>query len=255
MRAWVAVACGVVLLAAALLVEAPAGLVDWRIAALTGDRVHVANARGTLWNGSGDLVTSGSTMRRHITWRLEPFPLVRGELRGTLAGGGEIEHTGNFLFAHDRVELTGFDLALPMEALLRTAGAPALIASAGGDVGVRLDRFVRDGDSLDVALAVKWRNASLPALGASPRVMLGDVHCKLSGSGHEVSGPLANDGGEVEIGGTVTAVAGEAPRVVANIKPRPSLERERASLLAAALSTLGPADGEGRVRIAWPPAR
>jgi general secretion pathway protein N len=252
MRLWVAVVCGVALVVAALIVEAPASVADWRLGAMTGDRLHIANASGTLWDGSGDLLASGSSVRRHIAWRLERWPLLRGELRGTLATDADDDRVGSFVVDHAKVELEGFELAMPMEALLRAAGAPPLIASAGGDFGVHVDRFVRDADALDVALAVQWRNASLPGLGPFARVMLGDIHTELSGRGREVSGPLANTGGEVEIDGTVTAVADGAPRVEATIRPRAGIDRERASTLALALSALGPADAEGRVRVAWP---
>ena len=252
MRPWVAVACGVALVVAALIVEAPASVADWRLGAITGDRLHIANASGTLWNGAGDLVASGSSLRRHIVWRLERVPLLRGELRGTLATDAEADRVGSFIVGHDKVELEGFELDLPMEALLRAAGAPSLIASAGGDFGIHIDRFVRDADALDVALALQWRNASLPGLGPFARVMLGDVHVELSGRGREVSGPLANTGGEVEIDGTLTTVVDGTSRVEATLRPRTGIDRDRASTLALALSALGPADAEGRVRVKWP---
>ena len=55
--------------------------------------------------------------------------------------------------------------------------------------------------------------------------------------------------------GTVTAVAGGAPRVEASIRPRAGIDRERAASLSAALSTLGRPDAQSRYRIAWPVAR
>jgi general secretion pathway protein N len=253
MRLWVAVAGGVVLLAAALIVAAPASLLDVRVASISGDRVRIANASGTIWRGSGDLVASGSGMREHIAWRLEPWALLRGEARGTIMT--DVDRGGSFVVGRDRIELEGLDWAMPMEALLRAAGAPSLIAAAGGDFAVHVDRFIRDDDALDVALAVQWHNASLPGLGPFARVMLGDVRVEMSGRGHEVSGPLNNSGGEVEIDGTVTAVAGSVPRVEASIRPRAGVDRERAASLAAALSTLGQPDPRGGYRIAWPVTR
>ena len=252
MRPWVAVVCGVVLVAAALIVEAPASVADWRLGAMTGNRLHIANPSGTLWNGSGELVASGSSVQRHIAWRLESWPLLSGELRGTLATDADADRVGSFAVGHDKIALEGFELAMPMEALLRATGAPSIIASAGGDLGIHIDRFVRDAEALDVALAVQWRNASLPGVGPFARVMLGDVHAELSGRGREVSGPLDNDGGELELHGTLTAVADGQPRVDASIRPRAGLDRDRASTLALALSALGPADAEGRVRVVWP---
>jgi len=253
MRLWVAVVGGLVLLAAALIVAAPASLLDARLASISGDRVRIAGASGTLWRGSGDLVASGSGVREHIAWRLAPWALLHGEARGTVTT--DVDRGGSFVFSRNRIELEGLDWAMPMEALLRAAGAPSLIAAAGGDFGIHVDRLIRDDDALDIALAAQWRNASLPALGPFARVMLGDVRIEMSGRGREVSGPLTNTGGEVEIDGTVTAVAGGAPRVEASIRPRAGIDRERAASLAAALSTLGQPDPQGGYRIAWPVAR
>lgn len=250
MRLWLAVLGGVALLAAALVVTVPASLLDARLASISGDRVRIADATGTLWRGSGDLVASGSGVREHIAWRLEPWALLRGEARGTITT--DVDRGGSFVVSRNRVELEGLDWAMPMEALLRAAGAPSLVAAAGGDFGIHVDRLIRDDDALDLALAAQWRNASLPALGPFPRVMLGDVHVEMSGRGREVAGPLTNTGGEVEIDGTVTAVAGGAPRVEASIRPRAGIDRDRASALALALSALGPVDAEGRVRLVWP---
>jgi hypothetical protein len=253
MRLWVAVVCGIALLAAALLVAAPASLLDVRLAAISSDRVRIVNATGTLWRGSGDLIASGSNVREHIAWRLEPWALLRGETRGTITT--DVDRSGNFVFSNSRIEVDGLDWAIPMEALLRAAGAPGLIAAAGGDFDIHVDRFIRDDETFDIALAAQWRNASLPALGPFARVMLGDVSVEMSGRGREVSGPLTNTGGEVEIAGTVTAVAGATPRVEASLRPRAGIDRDRAATLAAALSTLGQPDARGGYRIAWPVAR
>jgi hypothetical protein len=251
MRPWVAVLCGVALIVAAALALAPASLLDARIAALSGGRARIANASGTLWNGSGELVLQGSE-RRAIAWHLDPRSLFRGEVRGTFANDGDPNRGAQFVVGRDKLELDGFDLSMPMSALLRAAGAPAFLSNVGGDVGLRVDRFNRGADMLDVQAAMQWRGASLPAFGPYPSVELGDVHAELAGSGPEVSGPIANSGGELEIEGTVTATASGTPRLDARIRPREGLDPNRAQAIAAALATVGSPDPRGGYRLVWP---
>ena len=84
-----------------------------------------------------------------------------------------------------------------METLLRMLGAPSLLASAGGEVTLRVDRLVRGADTLDAQLAMMWSNASLPSQSRDLRIALGDVRAELSGQGREVPGTIQNTGGDV----------------------------------------------------------
>jgi hypothetical protein len=86
MRTAIAVAIAVVAFAAALLLEAPASLLDARLASISDGRVRIAHAAGTLWRGSGDLVLAAGGPQRPVAWRIEAWPLLRGELRGSFTG-------------------------------------------------------------------------------------------------------------------------------------------------------------------------
>jgi hypothetical protein len=254
MRPWIAIGCGVMLVILAAVALAPASLLDARLDAISGGRARIANASGTLWKGSGELILQ-SGERRSVAWRIDPWQLLRGEVRGTFANDGDPRHGAEFTIGRGKLELEGFDLSMPMSALLRAAGAPSLLSSVGGDVGVHVDRFVRDADALDVQLAMQWRNASLPGLGPYPSMALGDVHTEVSGRGPEVSGPIANSGGDVELEGTLTATASGAARVDARIAPRAGLDPNRAAAISAALATVGSPDPRGGYRVVWPRAR
>jgi Type II secretion system (T2SS), protein N len=248
MRTWVAILCGVVLLVLALVALAPAGLLEGRIDAMLGNNVRLANASGTLWNGSGELVLPTGE-RRPIAWKIDALPLLRGELRGSFGGNGDPASGTRFSIDNKRVELGGFKLNLPAETVLRSIGAPSLF-SAAGDVSLQVDRALRDPGALDVQLAMQWRNASVAGPGAS--LALGDVTTELVGRGPQVTGPIANTGGEVEISGTVTAASEGPPRVDMVVRPRAGLDRDRATAIAGALSALGPPDAQGGYRIVWP---
>ena len=251
MRIALAVVVAVIAVAVALLFLAPASLLDARLASISGGRVRIANAEGTLWRGSGDLVLPAGGARRPVTWSIDPWPLLRGELRGSFTDTADSQRVATFDASGKEFQLHGLDFGLPMAALLRTLGAPSYLASAGGDVTLHVDRFVRGADALDAQVAVQWSNASVPGQGADLRIALGDVQGELSGIGREVPGTIENSGGEVEIRGTVGAAANGSMRVDLAVRPREGVARDRAAAIAATLGLIGTPDGRGGYRVAW----
>lgn len=249
MRTGVAVAVAVVAFAAALILEAPASLLDARLAAISDGRVRIAHADGTLWRGSGDLVLPAGGARQPVTWRIEAWPMLRGELRGSFTGA-ESQRIATFDAGGDHIELRGVDLALPIEALLKTLGAPSFLATAGGEVTLHVERLSRGPDALDAQVAVQWSDASVPGQRAD-RIALGDVRAELAGIGHEVPGTIVNSGGEVGIQGTLGASADGSARVDIEVRPREGIAPERAAAIAATLGLVGSPDGKGGYRIAW----
>jgi len=249
MRPWLAIVCGISLLAVALIVEAPASLLELYLAAIAGGRIHVANTSGTLWRGAGELVLADGD-RRRIAWRLDPWALLGGEVRGSLSGEGTAPDA-RFAVDGSKLELDGFALTMPIAELQRAAGVSSTLASAGGEIAIRVDRLVRDTGAIDVQLALQWRDASIAGPGAYPRIALGEIQAELSGRGREVSGPVTNRGGEVEIDGRVTASAAGRQRIEASIRPRPGIDKGHAEAIVAVLSAIGTPDAQGGYRIAW----
>ena len=250
MRTAIAVAIAIVAFAAALIFLAPASLLDARLASISDGRVRIAHAAGTLWRGSGDLVLADGT-QRPVSWSIEAWPLLRGELRGSFTGSADSQRIGTFDASGDKLELHGIELAVPMEALLRTLGAPSILASAGGEVTLRVDRLVRGADTLDAQLGLLWSNASLPSQRPDLRIALGDVRAELSGQGREVPGTIQNSGGDVDLRGTLSAAANGSARVDLAVKPREGIARDRADAIATALGLIGSPDGQGGYRVSW----
>jgi len=249
MRTGIAVAVAVVALAAALIFEAPASLLDARLAAISQGRVRIANATGTLWRGSGDLVLSGGT-RQAVAWQIDAWPLLRGELRGSFTDAASSQSVASFDAGGDHIELRGVDLALPMEALLRTLGAPSFLATAGGEVTLHVERLSRGPDALDAQATLQWSDASVPGQRAD-RIALGDVRAELAGIGHEVPGTIVNSGGEVAIQGTLSVSADGSARVGIEVRPREGIAPQRADAIVATLGLVGNPDGKGGYRLAW----
>jgi hypothetical protein len=247
MRFLLALAIAAALLAGALLVAAPATLLDARLAALSDGHLRVANASGTLWNGSGELVLLPAGTRQPLRWHLDAWPLLRGELRVTLAAEGQ-GVPATVVYGRNHLELRTLALTLPVESVLPLATTAKL--ALGGTLLVQVDHLLWVGDALDAQLTVQWQDASVPAPGAEVPIALGDVHIDLGGRGSELAGPVSNRGGEVDISGQVTVAAAGAARLEANLRPR-AAERERSDLVTGALATLGVPDGQGGYRVGW----
>ena len=252
MRAWLAVAAGASLLAIAVAISAPAALLDDRIAAATDGRVRIAGATGTVWNGAGDLVLLPRGTRRPLAWHIDAWPLLTGEVRGTVTTDSGSAQRAAFAYSRGHVSLGGFDADLPMNTLLQSAGVPAALGTAGGLLTAHVVRFVQTPGVIEADVALHWQDASLPAPAPGVRIGLGDVRLELRGNGPEVGGPLSNNGGDVEIAGRVTLSAALMPKIDATIRPRAAVDRDRADAIGASLSLVGSRDGQGGYRVVWP---
>ncbi len=204
-----------------------------------------------MWNGSGELALLPDGARIPIAWHLEPMPLLRGGLAGSLTTG---DATRPATFAVEREDFVVHDLALalPASSALRTAGVPDALTNAGGTLVLDVADLARRGDRLEGRADLKWTDAALPAPLTGARIALGDVRLAAAGSGSEIPATLSNRGGEVDIAGTLLFSTRGTPQIDARIKPRAGLPADRSQAIAEALSSIGRADGAGSYRIVWP---
>jgi general secretion pathway protein N len=249
LRPALAFAAGAVLLGITLLIFAPAGLLDARVNAASDGRARIANASGTLWHGSGELVLLPAGTREPLFWRLEAWPLLRGEIRATIALDAEGARSATLAYGRNRLEVRDLDVSLPAQSVL-LAAAPKTPIVVGGSFALHVERLVQLPDLLDVQLSGEWRGSSIPGSSADAPISLGDVRIALNGRGAVVNGPLRNSGGDVEIDGQVEIGAAGAAKLDATVRPRSS-DRERADRIAVALGTLGAPDGRGGYRVTW----
>ena len=189
--------------------------------------------------------------RQALHWRLDAWPLLRGEMRAALVNETAGAPSATVIYGRDHLELRALELALPVESILPLASTAKL--ALGGTVLVQVEHLVWRGDALDAQLTVQWRDASVPGPPgprAAARIALGDVRIALNGRGSALAGPVSNTGGDVEISGQVAVAAAGASSLEATLRPRGG-ERERADPVTAALSTLGVPDGQGGYRVRW----
>jgi general secretion pathway protein N len=251
MRAWLVIGASVTLLAAALIIQAPATLLDRRVADLTDGRIRIAAASGTVWRGTGELTLLPDGARVPIAWRLEPTPLLRGVLAGSLTAA-DAGRPARFSVEHENFTVHDFAIALPAISVLRTAGVPDALTNAGGTLTVDAADLARRGGRLEARANLNWTGAALAAPLTGARIALGDVRLVVTGSGSEIPATLSNTGGEVDIAGSLVFSLRGMPQFDARIKPRPGLPADRNAAIATALSSIGRADGAGGYRIVWP---
>jgi general secretion pathway protein N len=249
MRILIAILVTALLLAVAIVALAPAGLVDFETKKLTAGNVRLAQSSGTLWKGSGDLVLTAADARVPLAWTIEPWPLLHGEVAGTI-GTGAGGASGTFSVRRDGFSLRDIHLALPATAIMRASGSPAMLAAVGGTIDVQVNTLSKNGDQLDGRFTARWQNASLPGPRPEARIGLGDVRVDVAGTGAELPGTVGNVGGDVELSGTV-ALSTTAARISAVVRPRAGVDSERSQAIEAALRVVGQPDGSGGFRVAW----
>jgi general secretion pathway protein N len=239
---------GVAAIAAAWL--APATLVDSRLARLTGGGVRLEEAEGTVWRARGVLVAG--TARMPVAWRLEAWPLLRGELHvhllpdATPVSGAP---RADIAIAADRVELRNVDATFPA-ALLGAFGTPGNSWAAGGDLHLSATALNWAPPSSDGEADLEWRRATLGAVGGPGSLDVGDVSLVLRAEGDRLFGPISNAGGELAVRGEITYRPTEGTDVSLLLTPR----RTDNSNLVQMLSVLGTPDSDGwRVRWRQPP--
>ncbi len=187
------VACA--LLVAAFAVFAPATLVDRRLAAVSGGKLRVLAAEGTVWRGRGALGDAAGTWRLPVAWTVDATALARGTLAVALAppaGAASLALGGT-------ITLTAADFA----------------AAAGGFRG---------------QIGARWRDARVVAAGIA--VNLGAVDLALAPQGERLAGRVTNAGGDVRIDGTVT-IARDSAGIDATLAPQSSAAEPVARALAA----------------------
>src|SRR5512137_1833023 len=225
MRKLLFVLAAIVALVITVLVIAPAQWVASAVANATGGRLELAEASGTMWNGSALLVLASSqepgapraTLPERLAWRLSPWSLLVGQLDLTLT--------------HPSA------LAQPL-----TVGAPWNTIRPGGILLINWDRLQLESRRMQGNISAEWQYASSALTPVSP---MGHYRLQTNGiwPGTQldlltISGPLElkgsgtiPEGGRLRFTGRAQAMAGTDPGVKAQ--------------LTGLISLLGRRDGEG----------
>ena len=241
MRRVMFIVAAILLLTAAAAILAPASLVDVVVSRATHGTAALAGAEGTLWHGHGTLVANGA--RLPIGWATAPWPLLRGKVRIHLEPPEGAPDAPRGLIEVGRDEIVLADTLIEFPAVMLAQDSRAFIRPAG-EITLTSQALAWQPPSANGNASLAWRNAQLVIGGAA--LALGTVSATLSASGDSLSGPIVNEGGEVEVGGSVTLTAPAAIDVALTVRPRAGTP----SLLLQALSAVATPD-HGAWRLHW----
>lgn len=223
-------AIGLGVYALALVVIAPATLVDIGLQRASDGHLRLAEARGTLWSGSGQIEIRDSGGRtgvaRRLVWRIMPASLLRGHLLCEV-GFGETAKRFPLTVSPSRIEMTDAAISVPAEVL--GLGVPKL-APLGltGNVLIRVARLSIARDGIDGTATVQWRAAGSTLSPVSP---LGDYEVRLDGDGMTVHAYLRTIEGPLRLDGKGSWTQGDRPAFLAMASVPPRHQDQLAPLL------------------------
>jgi len=240
----VRVVLGLVLLAAAVVLLAPAALLDRPLALRTGQRLHLADASGFWWRGNGLVATSDGAVRVPLAWRIAFAPLLTGALVVELRPPHDAAVPTGVVALRDG-SIDARELHLRVPAALVAGLVPALQAVAlRGDVDVDAPSFIWRNGRVSGTLNATWQRAGAAMPGFV--VDLGRVSLSGAPSAAGVAGTVSNTGGDVAVDGSLEA---RADGIDVSLALTPTGRASDA--LRTALPLLGSPDRAGGVRIAW----
>lgn len=251
MRVVLFILAALIVLIITALVVAPAQWAADYVRSATQGRLELAEASGTLWNGSAVVVlaspaetgASRASLPERLSWRLNPWALLVGQVDLALTHPSALAQplTINKPVSGGTLTLGPTTLRLPAS-LLVGLGAPWNTIRPGGILTVAWDRLAVDPGRWQGQINGEWQYATSALTPVSPmghyRVQTNGVWPGTRLDLLTISGPLElkgngtiNEGGRLRFTGRAQAIAGTDPGVKAQ--------------LTGLISLLGRRDGEG----------
>lgn len=224
-----------------LVATAPASLVDHEIEQASEGRLRLAEARGTLWSGSGQFEMRDRMQRsgvaRSIDWRILPVYVLLGQLRCEV-GLDLAPKRFPVTISTAGLEVADADLNLPAAAL---GLAVPKLAPLGltGDVLVHIARLVFRGNAVRGAATLQWRGAGSAYTPISP---LGDYELRFDGEGATVRASLRTLQGPLQLEGQGSWASGRNPTFLGTARVPP----EHLQQLGPLMRMIAFDRGEGR---------
>ena len=228
---WWALALGAGLLyALALVATAPATMLDAELQRASDGRLRLAEARGSLWSGTGQLEMRDARGRsgaaRRITWRLRPGWLLLARI------GYEIEldpapRPFALTISWSHIEIDKAEINLPAAAL--GLGLPKLAPlELTGDMRLRISSLSIGRDATRGSASLRWRAAGSALTPVSP---LGDYEVRLEGEGAVARLTLLTLKGPLQLDGQGSWLSGRRPAFRATAQVPPELRQRLAPFL------------------------
>lgn len=224
MKRWQLLAIGLALYALALVVTAPATLTDTMLRNVSDGRLRLADAQGSVWSGSGQLLIRDAAGRvgvaRSLSWQLQPAALWRARLVYRIDFGAD-SRPFPVTLAWSHVTLTNANIDLPAATLGYVV--PKLAALAlGGEVHLQIANLVIGQRTLQGETTLQWHNAGSALSPVSP---LGDYQLHLTGAGNELRVVLTTLQGPLQLYGEGAWADGSRPNFAISATVPPDLRQ------------------------------
>lgn len=224
MKRWHFLAFGLGFYSLALVVTAPATLADAALQNFSDGRLRLADAQGTVWSGSGQLLIRDAQehigVARPLVWRLHPGALWRAQLAYEVdLGNGSTPFPVTASWS--RIELAHADIELPAATLGYVV--PRLAAlELGGDVHLQVANLAIGHGSLQGDATLQWRDAGSALSPVSP---LGDYDLHLEGAGAVTRATLTTQKGPLQLQGQGSWATGGRPVFTLGAKVPPEFRQ------------------------------
>jgi len=227
---WRLIVLGLAAYALALIAAMPATLIDARLAQASAGGLRLAEARGTLWSGSGQIEILDANRRggiaKSIAWRIRPAYLLRAKLMYDV----ELDHAARHFpvtISLSQIEVTDADINLPAAAL--GLGVPKLAAlGLTGDMLLHIARLGFAPGAVQGNATLLWQGAGSAFTRIAP---LGDYELRLEGTGTAVQASLRTLQGPLQLEGKGSWASGRNPEFRGNARVPPQHLQQLAPLL------------------------
>ncbi|MDH3289224.1 MAG: type II secretion system protein N [Betaproteobacteria bacterium] len=230
MRRWRLIGFGLGAYALGLIVTAPATLIDTGLRQASEGRIRLAEARGTLWSGTGQIemrdVKRRTGIARNVVWRVLPAYFLRGKLRYEVALDHAVKRFPATI-SLSRIEVADADINLPAAVL--GLGVPKLAGlELAGDVLLHVARLSLGRGAIEGNGTLQWRGAGSALAPVSP---LGDYELRFKGDGSVVRASLRTLQGPLRLDGEGSWTSGRNPVFLATARIPPQYQQQLAPLL------------------------
>jgi general secretion pathway protein N len=219
------IAAGLCAYAAAIVVAAPATVLDAELDRVSGGRLRLAEASGSLWSGAGQLEAldpgDRSGVARRVTWRFRPASLLRGHIVYEV-GVGDAAPAFPVTISLSGLEIAKAEIDLPA-AVLGFAVPKLAALELTGEALIHVPQLSVGRGQMRGGATLRWRNAGSVLSPVSP---LGDYELRLQADGREIHVVLRTLKGPIQIEGSGSWALGERP-AFAGTSRVPAEDRDR----------------------------
>ncbi|POZ62490.1 type II secretion system protein N [Chromobacterium alticapitis] len=195
------------LLLAGALSALPASWLSWPVARFSDKHWDVNQAKGSVWNGSAQLVYLGPAgevqAMSPLAWQWQPKALLSGLLAWHLDSAGQ---PGLLQLGFGKQEVRGLALSLPVAALANLSKTWQA-ARLGGELQLNIPQLARQGKEISGNAQLTWRGASTPLTAALP---FGSYQLDVAGTPQGLSLNLSTLEGPLMLSGQGSWPAGGA---------------------------------------------